>query len=168
MSGLPGVGKSAIADELGRLIGAAVVSVDPIEAAILQSGVPRSFETSLAAYNVGAVVAEHQLRLGLRVIADAANYLEVGRDIWRRAAERAGTQVRVIDVRCSDEDLHRDRLLNRRRQLDLFPEPSWDAVLRRRAETEPWDQEHLRLDSVDSVKQNVTRAAAFLSAESTR
>jgi hypothetical protein len=39
-----------------------------------------SFETGLAAYEVGATVALAQLRIGLTLIADAANYLEVGRD----------------------------------------------------------------------------------------
>jgi AAA domain len=78
MSGLPGVGKSAIADALGERLPAVVVSVDEIEAAMLRSGIDRPFETGLAAYNAGAAIAEHQLRLGLSVIADAANYLEVG------------------------------------------------------------------------------------------
>ncbi len=34
MSGLPGAGKSSLADVLGEKLGAAVLSVDPIEAAI--------------------------------------------------------------------------------------------------------------------------------------
>jgi predicted kinase len=81
MSGLPAVGKSAIADALAARMRAVVVSVDELEAAMLRSGIERSFETGLAAYNVGAAIAEHQLRLGITVIADAANYLEVGRQI---------------------------------------------------------------------------------------
>ncbi len=88
MSGLPGSGKSAIADELGRRLPACVVSVDPIEAAIIRSGIAQSFETGVAAYEVGATVAAHQLAFGFNVVADAANYLEVGRDVWRRARAR--------------------------------------------------------------------------------
>src|SRR5438045_2891118 len=98
MSGLPGVGKSAIADALGVRLGAPVLSVDPIETALLRSGIPRSFETGLAAYVVAATIAEHQLRLGLTVIADAANYLEVGRRIWAGAAARAGADLKFIAV----------------------------------------------------------------------
>jgi len=41
MSGLPGVGKSALAHELGRLLPACVLSVDPIEAAMWRSGLRR-------------------------------------------------------------------------------------------------------------------------------
>jgi predicted kinase len=147
MSGLPGSGKSALADALGRRLGAPVISVDPIEAAIWRAGVPPSFETGLAAYEVGATLAEHQLRLGLTVIADAANYLEVGRAIWRTAAQRAGAPIRVIEVICGDEALHRARLEGRERGIEGFPEPPWTEVQQRRTEWEPWGQDRLVVDS---------------------
>ena len=79
MSGLPGVGKSTIADALAPRLGAPVLSVDPIEAAILRCGIPASFETGVAAYEVAATLAEHQLALGLDVVGDAVNSLEVAR-----------------------------------------------------------------------------------------
>lgn len=162
MSGLPGVGKSAIADALGARLPAAVVSVDELETSLLRSGIEPSFETGLAAYNVGAVIAEHQLRLGLDVIADAANYLEVGREIWCGAAQRAGAEVRAIEVTCSDDAMHRARLASRRRGLEPFPEPTWDEVLARREESEPWTRDRLVLDSVLSVDENVRVALDYL------
>lgn len=164
MSGLPAVGKSAIAHELGRRLGASVLSVDPIEAAIVRSGIPKSFETGLAAYNVGAAMAATQLRLGMTVIADAANYLEVGRDIWRRAAADVDVdvRVRVIEVVCSDETLHRRRLADRQRGLEPLVEPTWQDVLGWRAEFEPWTDDRLVLDSVQQVDANVERAISFL------
>ena len=84
LSGLPGAGKSHLADALAVEFGAVVVSVDPIEDAMIRSGLSMSFETGVAAYEAGATVAAKQLRNGLTVIVDAANYLEVGRDVWRR------------------------------------------------------------------------------------
>jgi predicted kinase len=162
MSGLPGVGKSAIADELGRLLPACVVSVDPIEAAMLESGIRQSFETGLAAYNVGATIASHQLRLGMSVIADAANYREVGRQIWMSVADDAGVSYFPIEVECTDDQVHRDRLAGRRRGLEPYPELTWDAVLRRRGETEQWTAHRLVLDSVRSLDENVARALEFL------
>ena len=135
LSGLPGVGKSAVANELGRALHAPVISVDPIEAAILRSGICQSPETGLAAYRVGATLAEHHLRLGLTVIADAANYLEVGRDLWRGAADAAGAEWRAVEVICSDEELHRRRLSVRRRGLEPYPEPTWESIQGRRTET---------------------------------
>jgi predicted kinase len=162
LSGLPGVGKSALADELGPRLPAVVVSVDPIEAAMLRSGLIKSFETGLAAYAVGAAVAEHQLSLGLSVIADAANDLEVGRDMWRTAAERGRADVRIIELVCSDEAEHRLRLQARKRDLDPYPEPTWEDVVRRRRETEAIPGDHLVLDTADPIDDNIERALAHL------
>jgi len=162
VSGLPAVGKSELSDALGRRMGAAVLSVDPIEAAILRCGIPRSFETGVAAYEVAAVLAEHQLRLGLTVIADAVSSLEVARSMWRNAASRAGTTLCVVEVICSDEETHRERLSRRTRDIDGFPEPSWDEVLRRREEWEPWRDEHLVVDSIRPLEENITDALAFV------
>ena len=91
VSGLPGVGKSAIANAVGRALGAPVFSVDPIEAAIWRCGVEPSFATGVAAYEVAAVVAEHQLSLGLSAVVDAVSSIEVARDMWRGAAGPAPT-----------------------------------------------------------------------------
>jgi len=162
MSGLPGVGKSAIATPLGRRLRAPVISVDPIEAAIVRSGIPKSFETGLAAYNVGAAIARAQLELGMTVIADAANYLEVGRDIWRSAAASAGAVVKVVEVVCADDAVHRRRLGARERGLTPLVEPSWDDVLHWRLEFEPWITQRLVLDSLNSVDANVARVLDYL------
>jgi len=164
LSGLPGVGKSAIADEVARRLHAPVISVDAIEAAILRSGIPHSFETGLAAYNVGATIAEAQLAVGLTVVADAANYLEAGRTIWRSAAQRAHAAWRAVQVVCSNEAEHRRRLRDRNRRLDPFPEPTWANVQQWRAETEPWTDECLVLDTVHPIKDNVDRLLEYLAA----
>jgi predicted kinase len=162
LSGLPGAGKSAVADGLGRRLGATVLSVDPIEAAIWRCGIPPSFETGVAAYEVAVVLAENQLRLGLPVIGDAVNSSEIARDMWRQAARRAGVPVRVIEVVCSDEEVHRRRLAGRVRGIDGFPEPTWDEVLARRDGWEAWQDDRLLIDSVGPVADNVDRALAYV------
>ncbi len=45
VAGLPGVGKSSVAEALGRELRAPVVSVDPIEAAMRRAGVGRAQPT---------------------------------------------------------------------------------------------------------------------------
>lgn len=162
LSGLPGSGKSALADELGRRLPATVLSVDPIEAAIWRCGITPSFETGVAAYEVAAVLAEHQLGLGLSVIADAVNSLEVAREMWRRAAHNAVVPARVVNIVCSDAEVHRRRLLNRVRAIDGFPEPTWDDVLARQDEWEEWREDHLVVDSLEPMGANVERALAYV------
>lgn len=161
-SGLPGVGKSEIARGLAARLHAAVVSVDPIEDAIVRSGIEMSFETGLAAYNVGAAMATMQLRNGLIVIVDAANYLEVGREVWRAVAADVGVSVRAIEVICSDVEEHRRRLESRSRGLQAYPEPTWGAVVRRKEETERWSEERLVLDAIRPVEDNLSCATDYL------
>lgn len=161
LSGLPGSGKSHFAQALAVSLGAVIVSVDPIEDAMIRSGLPMSFETGVAAYEVGATVASTQLRNGLVVIVDAANYLEVGRDIWRRVADEAAVPMKVIEVTCSDAELHQVRLEGRRRGLSGYPEPSWDDVVRRATEAEPWTCSRLVVDSAGDTDDMVDTALTY-------
>lgn len=158
MSGVPGTGKSSIADALGPEFGAPVLSVDPIEAAIWRCGIPASFATGVAAYEVAAVLAEHQLTLGLTTIVDSVSSIEAARDMWRQAARRAA----VIEVVCSDERVHRQRLAERRRSIEGFPELSWDQVQQRRAEWEPWTGDRLGIDTMRTADDNLADALSFL------
>ncbi len=162
MSGLPGAGKSAIADAVGREFGAPVLSVDPVEAAIWRCGIPPSFETGVAAYEVVAVLAEHQLALGLTVITDSVSSLKVARNMWRQAAARAGSGLAIVEVICSDENVHRQRLASRQRDIPGFHEPSWEDVQTRRSEWEPWDDDRLVVDTMRSIDENVADALAYL------
>ena len=73
VSGLPGTGKSALADRIGQALGAAVLSVDPIEAAMLESGIEQSIATGYAAYRVVSTLVEANLALGQRLIIDAVS-----------------------------------------------------------------------------------------------
>lgn len=161
MSGLPGVGKSTIASELGRLLPAAVLSVDHIEDAMLRAGLAPSFETGVAAYEVGAAVAQEQLALGHSVIADAANHLEVGRDIWRRAARAHEALIRVVHVECSDL-AHQQRLRQRNRGLSHFPEPTWVEVEQRRPQVEPWSSDVLVVDSAEPLDATIAECLTLL------
>ncbi|MEU8794039.1 ATP-binding protein [Streptomyces sp. NPDC048643] len=166
MAGLPGTGKSAVAERLGRALPATVVSVDPVEAAMLRAGVDRGQPTGLAAYLVAEAVADGVLALGQTAIIDAVNAVDAARRQWRPLAERHGVQAAFIEVVCSDERVHRRRLEGRSRGISGFEEPTWEAVQRRRAEYEPWGEPRLVLDATEDLAANVTRARAYLAEES--
>lgn len=154
MAGLPGSGKSTIADATARLLGCAVVSVDPIEAAMWIGGVDRAQPTGLAAYVVAEAVAEAQLRLGHDVIVDAVNEVEPARRQWRELAVRTGIELLFVEVVAVDRGEHRRRLEARDRGIIGFPEPTWDSIEKRRASFADWDEERLRLDASRSPDTN--------------
>lgn len=135
--------------------------MDPIEAALWRCGIERSLATGVAAYEVATVLAENQLRLGHTVVADAVNSLEVARDMRRRAARREDSGMKIIEVACSDVDLHQSRLAGRTPNNDGLEEPMWSEVTDRVNEWETWTEERLLLDSVHPLSDNIERALAY-------
>jgi predicted kinase len=168
-AGLPGTGKSTIAEVIGNRIGAPVVSVDPIESAILSAGIDPDEPTGLAAYLVAETMAEAVLAGSGSVIVDAVNAVEPARDQWVKLAARQQVPIKFLEVVCSDAELHRSRLASRGRRLAHLAEPTWHAVEQSVDEWESWTGAtgavpRITLDSVQPLGVNVERALAFLEA----
>lgn len=162
MAGLPGTGKSVVAYGLGARFQAPVLSVDPVEAAMLRAGVDPAEPIGLAAYVVVEAIALDLIELGQSVIVDAVNSVEPARRMWRRLAASTGQPMRVLEVVCSDPDVHRARLAERDRGERAAREPTWDEIEQRRQEYHPWHEPTLVLDSVYPLDQLLDRAAAYL------
>ena len=162
MAGLPAAGKSSVAEGLGSALSAPVVSVDPIEAAMLRAGIERAQPTGYAAYVAAEAVAGGVLALGQTVIVDAVNAVEPARGQWRDLASRHRVRLAVIEVVCSDLAVHRRRLEERVRGIEGLDEPDWASVERRRAEYEPWTDRRLVLDSVNDLSANIKHALEFV------
>jgi predicted kinase len=150
---LPGVGKTAIAAELARVIGAVHLRVDSIEQAIRASGVV-SQPLNDVGYRVAYAVAEDNLRIGRTVIADSVNPLPLNREAWAGVAKRARVRAVEIEVQCSDVNEHRRRVETRTSDIPGLKLPTWEEVVGR--EYHPWDREHLAIDTAGrTVERNV-------------
>lgn len=169
MAGLPATGKSTIAELLGLRLGFPVVSVDPIESAILSAGIDAGQPTGLAAYLVAETIAEAVLAGdGRGVVVDAVNAVAPAREQWIALAERRAVQIRFVEVACSDPAIHRDRLEKRGRQLAHISEPTWHAVEQSVDEWEAWtglsaEVPRISIDSVRPLGETVEEALGFLS-----
>jgi predicted kinase len=142
--GLPGVGKTTIARELARQLGAIHVRVDSIEQAIRDSGT-LSQPLNDAGYRVAYAIAEDNLRLGRTVIADSVNPIHLCRDAWIGVAHRARVGAAEIELICSDPQLHRQRVEKRTADISGLRLPTWEEVSSR--EYERWDRQHIVIDT---------------------
>lgn len=153
LGGLPGAGKTTIARELARQIGAVHVRIDSIEQAIRDSGA-LSRPVNDAGYRVGYAVAEDNLRIGRTVIADSVNPLALTRDAWVAVANRAHASAIEIEVTCSDAKEHRQRVETRTTDTSGLRPPTWQEVVSR--DCQFWNREHIVIGTAGrSVEQNV-------------
>jgi predicted kinase len=144
MAGLPGAGKTAIARVLATRLQAVHIRIDTIEQALLSSGTLNR-PLGEVGYIVGYRLAEDQLRLGLGVVADSVNPLEITRDAWLAVPARASVRAIEVEVTCSDPVEHRRRLETREADIPGLQLPTWDEVVARTYE--PWSREHIVIDT---------------------
>ena len=126
-AGLPGVGKTTIAREVARQRGAAHLRIDTIEQVLTDAGVDDCSDQGLG-YRLAYALAADNLRLGLTVIGDSVNSLEVTREAWRGVAEAAGTPFVEVEVICSDPAEHRRRVETRNVDVPGLVPPTWAEV----------------------------------------
>ncbi|HET7702615.1 MAG TPA: AAA family ATPase [Candidatus Limnocylindrales bacterium] len=159
LSGLPATGKTALATAVAGEIGAALLSVDPIDSALTEAGVHEMGHPGIAAYAVVGAVAEQNLAIGLSVVVDAVNAVGEAKTFWIELARRTGAPLLAVEAIVSDDEVHRTRLDRRIRALAIA-EPSWDAVRLRRDEWVAWPFAPLVVDAVDPLAGNVARVVA--------
>jgi predicted kinase len=151
LAGLPGTGKTSLARALAVQLPAVHVRIDTLEAAIAGSSLGEAAE---AGYLAGYAVAGDNLALGLDVIADSVNALEITRQAWRDTAAAVHVRLLEVELICSDSSEHRARVEAGTGRA------GWSDIQARRVD--PWTTEILRLDtavlSVEAAADAVVKA----------
>ncbi len=162
ISGLPGSGKSTVAEAVARELKLSLFSLDPIKASIIKSGLAKSFENGHAAWLVAVGLADEQLKLDNSVVIDAINAEEAAKDSWRELATKRDAELIVVECFTSDRALHKKRIANRVRNLHGIPEVTWEWVENRRKAYTQWREPVLALDTRDDLRANVEKAIAYI------
>lgn len=152
LAGLPGTGKSTLAQALAKSRGWPVLSVDAVELALVEAGLL----PGVAGYLAVQALASQQLAVGLSCIVDAVHPVAATREIWRSIAASRHASLHFVEVVCSNLDVHRLRVEVRQRQGGESV-ADWSRVLARKGEYEPWTEAPLQVDSCDSLEENLEK-----------
>jgi predicted kinase len=163
-SGLPGTGKSTLAEAVAKDFGIPVFAKDWLEATLVRSELqPMNKEKTLgfAGYELLTILAGRQLMLGQSVILDSVAASQTIRHTWYRLAAQYDALFRVIECICSDETIHRSRLNERKRNIPGWHELEWSEVERVKRYYTDWEEERLVIDIVNSFEENFLRAKTY-------
>ena len=160
--GLPGTGKTTIAQIVARTLGATYLRIDVIEVAMARAlGLSEEDDIGPAGYLVAYELARSNLALGQDVVADSVNAAAVTRAAWRGVAANAVACLEVAVI-CSDVGEHRRRVEARLTDPVALQPPTWRAVAARAFE--PWPEADLTLDTAtltpDAAAARVCAAVA--------
>ena len=151
-SGLPGTGKSTLSAALARRSNAVYLRIDTIEQALRDSGLSLN---GPAGYIVGYKLASENLRLGMCVVADSVNPIGITRTAWRDVAIQVKVPFVEIEIICSDQEEHRNRIESRQSDISGLQLPTWNKILTR--EYEQWNTKRIVLDTAgQSIDESIS------------
>lgn len=151
-SGLPGAGKSTLADRLAVHLGAPAFSGDWLLGALKPHGLLTGHDRATlfgAYYDLLGTLARRQLMLGQSAVLDCLVNDAVAAE-WQKLAEEFQAKLVLVECVCSDEGEHRRRLEGRQRGIPGWHEVGWDHVQRMRAVYPAWYGQNRRGQSTSS------------------
>lgn len=141
-SGLPGVGKTTLSQLLARRMPAVYLRIDTMEQALRDLC---AIDVQGEGYSLAYGVATDNLRLGLSVVADSCNPIELTRDEWEQVAREVQARHINIEVVCSDEIEHRRRVETRVATIAGLKLPTWKEAKHR--EYHLWTRNRIIIDT---------------------
>lgn len=146
-SGLPATGKTTLSRLLASRVNAVYLRIDTVERALRDlCGIAVEGE----GYGLTYRVASDNLRLGMSVVADCCNPIELTRGEWEAVARDAQARCINIEVICSDAQEHRRRVETRKPGETGSVQLTWEAVVRR--EYHPWTSERIIVDTAGKTE----------------
>jgi predicted kinase len=163
-SGLPGTGKSSLAEGLGKHLSIPVFAKDWLEAALVRSELVASNQNKplgSAGYQLLTTLAERQLMMHQSVILDSVASTQSIRNTWKRLSDQYQAEWRVIECICSDESLHRSQLSRRERNIPGWHKLQWSDVEKVKGYFSPWVENRLILDMLNPFDENLVKAISY-------
>lgn len=142
MSGLPGSGKSTLSRFLARKYKIPYIQIDTIEQGLRDLC---DVDVITEGYELSYRIAVEQLRLGINLVVDSCNPINLTRMAWETIAKNNHGVLVNIEVICSDKNEHRQRIETRTMEIENLKSPTWEDVENRLFH--PWKSERIVIDT---------------------
>jgi predicted kinase len=163
-TGLPGTGKSTLAERLAVEIAAPAFASDwllgglkPAHRALAQLDRPTFIAASQSLLDS---LVTRQMMFGQSALVDSIVDDEVA-TAWSEQATRHGARFFLVETLCSDASVHRSRVEGRVRGIPGWHEIGWDHVERMRAEIKPLTFARLQVDAMDPLEDNLRKIRVY-------
>jgi predicted kinase len=158
-SGLPGTGKSTVANRLARELGLPLLCIDDVIGEVPENAGIAFWDSRVT---ILLNLVETQLKLGLSVIADSV-FMNMDRYHARELARKYQARFLPIYVFISDETVWKERVMARYEEMKHVGVPDWENVQHQRQRFREWEADTaLFIDSLNAVDQNYEAILNFV------
>jgi predicted kinase len=153
--GYPGVGKTTLANELGPLINAVILSTDKIRKELVYKPNYSEEEKKLI-YNILLLIAKYLHNAGINCILDATfNHQKAIEDI-KKGLNLTDDQFKIVECICPEE-LIISRIQNRKRGYSDADVSIYRMI--KEENYEPIQEKHITVDTSQSLEKIVAEVA---------
>jgi predicted kinase len=158
-SGLPGTGKSTLANRLARELRWPLLRIDDIVNNIPDNPTVDFWDSQV---EVLLTLTETQLELGLDVIIDSV-FMNTDRQHAQAIAQKHQAHFRPIYTFLSDDKIWEERLTKRYIELNNPAVSTWEQVKYQRTHFRPWEPDTaLFVDALNSLEENYLKVLQFV------
>ena len=161
-SGLPGTGKSTLANRLARELRWPLLCIDDVVGEIPANPSVEFWDSKVATL---LDITESQLRLGLSVIVDSV-FMNTDRLHAQHLAHEHDTCFRPIYMFVSDDKVWEQRVTTRYNEMNDKDVATWERIQHQRGHFRDWEPgTALFVDALHSVEQNYADVLRFVTDE---
>ena len=158
-SGLPGTGKSTLANRLARELQYPLLCIDDVVGDVPENPTVEFWDAKVA---ILLGLAERQLELSLSVIVDSV-FMNTDRHHAQHIAQEYGAQFRPIYVFVSDVKVWEGRVTARSNEMKDKDVATWERIQYQRGHFRDWEPgTALFIDSLNPIEGNYADVLAFV------
>ena len=158
-SGLPGTGKSTLANRLARELRWPLLRIDDVVLHVPENAGMDFWDTQIS---ILLRLAEAQLELGLDVIVDSV-FMNTDRYHAQALARKYQSRFRPIYTFVSDDQVWQERVMKRSAELNNPAVATWHQLQHQRQHFRKWEPNTaLFIDAVNPLEQNFATVLGFV------